>query len=157
MIETDASAYQLGATLLQQENEKEPNDWNPIGYWSKTLTDCKRNYSTMERECFSVVRAVTTLRPYIEGLNFTIRTCHDALRRLMTLTNSSDRLMRWCLRLSEFDFTITYRPLHQFPDALSRLISPDCNDDKAVDDKVLTYGEHEHAVFNTRKRAASTS
>ena len=36
MIDTDASAYQLGATLLQQQKEDRPNDWVPIGYWSKT-------------------------------------------------------------------------------------------------------------------------
>ena len=120
MIDTDASAYQLGATLLQQQNETEPKEWTPIGYWSKTLTDCGRNYSTTERECFSVVLAVTKLRPYIEGLKFTIRTDHDALRWLMTLTDYSGRLMRWRLRLSEFDFTIPYRPgrVQQVPEAL---------------------------------------
>ena len=32
MIDTDASAYQLGATLLQQQNEDKPNEWVPIGY-----------------------------------------------------------------------------------------------------------------------------
>ena len=32
MMDTDASAYQLGATLLQQQNETEPNEWTPIGY-----------------------------------------------------------------------------------------------------------------------------
>ena len=79
MIDTDASAYQLGATLLQQQNETEPNEWTPIGYWSKKLTDCERNYSTTELECFSVVSAVTTLRSYIEGLKFTMRTDHEAL------------------------------------------------------------------------------
>ena len=158
MIDTDASAYQLGATLLQHQNETEPNEWTPIGYWSNTLTDCERNYSKTERECFWVVWAVTTLRPYIEGLKFTIRTDHDALRWLMTLTDSSGRLMRWRLRLSEFDFTITYRPgrVHQVPDALSRLISPDGNDDKAVDDEIPTYGDHEHALVTTRHRAANT-
>ena len=66
MIDTDASAYQLGASLLQQQDEDKPNDWVPIGYWSKTLTDTERNYSTTERECYSVVWSVTTLRPYIE-------------------------------------------------------------------------------------------
>ena len=158
MIDTDASAYQLGAKLLQQQNETEPNEWTPIGYWSKTLTDCERNYSTTERECFSVVWAVTTLRPYIEGLKFKIRTDHDALRWLMTLTDSSGRLMRWRLRLSELDITITYRPgrVQQVPDALSRLISPAGNDDKAVDDEVPTYGDHEYALVTTRQRTANT-
>ena len=55
MIDTDASAYQLGATLLQQQDEDKPNDWVHIEYWSKTLTDTERNYSTTERECYSVV------------------------------------------------------------------------------------------------------
>ena len=87
-IDTDASAYQLGATLLQKKNETK-NEWTPIGYWSKTLTETERNYSTTERECYSVVWAVTTLRPYIEGETFTVRTDHDALRWLMTLTDSS--------------------------------------------------------------------
>ena len=39
MIDTDASAYQLGAMLLQQQDEYKPNDWVTIEYWSKTLTD----------------------------------------------------------------------------------------------------------------------
>ena len=30
MIDTDASAYQLGATLLQQQDEEKPNDLAPI-------------------------------------------------------------------------------------------------------------------------------
>ena len=64
MIDTDASAYQLGATLLQQQDDDKPNDWGPIGYRSKTLTETERNYSTTERECYSVVWSVTTLRPY---------------------------------------------------------------------------------------------
>ena len=45
---------------------------------------------------------------------------------------------------------------HQVPDALSRLISPDGNDDKAVNDEVPTYGDHEHALVVTRQRAANT-
>ena len=32
MIDTDASAYQLGCTLLQEHEEA--NDWRPVGYWS---------------------------------------------------------------------------------------------------------------------------
>ena len=76
----------------------------------------------------------------------------------MTLTESSVRLMRWRLRLSEFDFTITYSPgrVHQVPDALYRLISPDGNDNKAVEDEVPTYEDHEHAVVTTRQRAVNT-
>ena len=89
MTDTDASAYQLGAILLQQKGEEMPNDWEPIGYWSETIIDTERNYYTTERECYSALKSVTTLRPYIEGLPFTIRTDHDALRWLMKISDST--------------------------------------------------------------------
>ena len=84
---------------------------------------------------------------------------HDALRWPMTLTDSSGRLMRWRLRLSELDFTIQYRPgiVHQVPDALSRIISPLGNDDRPVDDEVPTYGDHENVLVTTRTRARAAN
>ena len=148
MIDTDASAYQLGATLLQQHYPSKPNEWRPIGYWSKTLNSAEQNYSATERECYSVVWAVTTLRPYLEGQQkFTMGSDHDALRWLLTLTDPSGRLMRWRLRLSEFDFEIHYRSgrVHQVPDALSRLISPS-TDNKPVGDEIPTFGDHQGPV-----------
>ena len=128
MIDTGTSAYQLGCTLFQEHDGA--NDWRSVGYWSYSLNDSERNYSATERECFAVVWAVRTLRPYVEGTRFTVRTDHDALRWLMSLTKSSGRLTRCRLRLAEYDFTIQYRPgrVHQVPDALSRLISPRVSD-----------------------------
>ena len=34
MIDTDASAYQVGAVLLQQQDDDNPRTWATIGYWS---------------------------------------------------------------------------------------------------------------------------
>ncbi|CDF38259.1 unnamed protein product [Chondrus crispus] len=156
MIDTDASAYQLGCTLLQEHEE--PNDWRPVGYWSYSLSDSERNYSATERECFAVVWAVRTLRPYVEGTKFTVRTDHDALRCLMSLTESSGRLTRWRLRLAEYDFTIQYRPgrVHQLPDALSRLVSPKVANDPRptveVDDDIPTFEGHDSSRRIERAR-----
>ena len=121
MIDTDASAYKLGGSVLQQRDEGKPNDWVPIGYWSKKLTDTEQNCSTSECECYSIVWSVTKFRPYIAGLTFTVRSDHDALRQLMTISDSTARLILWRLRLSNFDLTVKYRPdlVHQVPDALS--------------------------------------
>lgn len=88
--------------------------------------------------------AVRTLRPYVEGTKFTVRTDHDTLRWIISLTESSGRPTRWQLRLAEYDFTIQYRPgrVHQVPDALSRLISLKDSDDPRrvveVDDEIPT-------------------
>ena len=161
VIDTDASVYRLGATLLQQQDEEKPNYWVPIGYWSKTLTDTERNYSTTERKCYSVVWSVTTMRQYIEGLTFTVRTHHDALHLLMKNSHSTGRLMRWRL-LSEFDFTVKYRPLRkglvkQVPDGLSRVLISEENEDKPIHDKVRTYGDHEAVFVTTRRKAANST
>lgn len=74
----------------------------------------------------AVVSSKTNLRPYIEGMKFTIRTDHYALRWLLWLKNSSVRLMRWRLSSSECGFTILYKPdrVHQVTDALSRVRRP---------------------------------
>ena len=159
MIDTDASAYPLGATLLQQQDPSNPKEWVPVVYWSKTINSEKQNYIATERECYSVVWAITTLRPYIEPQKLVVRTYHDALRWLLTLSDPLGRLMRWRLRLSEFDFEIQYRPgrVHQVPEALSGLITPG-SDPKPFDDEIPTFGDQNvllttHA--NTRRSAAN--
>ena len=136
-LDTDASGYQLGCSLLQQQDDGE---WKPVGYWSYTLTDTERGYSPTERECYAVVWAVTSLRPYIEGTRFTVRTDHDSLRWLMNFTEATGRLCRWRLRLDQFEFDIEYRPgrVHQVPDALSRLLTPRASDE-TIDDDIPTY------------------
>ena len=85
-------------------------------------------------ECYSVLWAIETLRPNVEELKLKIRTDHDALRWVMTLTDSTGRLTRRRLRISEFDFTITCRPgcVYRVPDPLSRLISPNGSEDNAL-------------------------
>lgn len=115
MIDTDVSAYQLGAVLLQQQDENDPKSWVPIGNWSKSLSANECQYSATERGYYSVLWAVNALRLYIEGLSLTFRTDQDALKGIVSITQGGRRLMRWCLRMSEFDFQVNYRPglVHQ--------------------------------------------
>ena len=129
----------------------------PVGYWSKILNFPELNYIATERECYSVVWAITKLRPHIEGQKFVVRTDQDALRWLLTLSDPSGRLMRWRLRLSEFHFEIQYHQdrVHQVPDASSRLITPG-SDPKPVDDDITTFDDHNVLVTiraNTRRSA----
>ena len=95
----------------------------PIGFWSRSLLAAKKNYSTPEKECPAIVWALQTLRPYLQGENFVINTDHSALRWLLTIRETSGRLMRWRLRLGEFDYEVRYKKglLNTQTDALSRL------------------------------------
>ena len=141
MIDCDASAYAIGVVLLQQQDQEEEKKWATVGYFSKTLTKEQRNYSATERECYAVIWAVLTLRPYLEGSHFKVRTDHNALKWMLTLNDPTGRLMRWRLRLSEFDYEIVYRPglKHQVPDALSRLPRPESNPEDEVDERIPTF------------------
>jgi len=119
-IDTDASDYQLGVALFQHPTE---GPRQPIGYWSRTLQGAERNYSTPEKECLAVVWACGVLRPYLQGAPFVVHTDQASLRWLLTTTDGTGRLMRWRLRLSEFDFDVRYKKgtKNSVADCLSRL------------------------------------
>lgn len=54
MIDTSASAHQLCALLLQQQDEDKSREWNPVGYWSHNVISAEHNYSVSEGESLSV-------------------------------------------------------------------------------------------------------
>ena len=103
--------------------EDEEGVRHPVGFWSRSLLPPERNYSASERECLAVIWVVQILRPYIENTTFTVFTDHAALRWMFNLSDASNRLARWRLRLLEFDFEIKYRKgaNNTVADAISRL------------------------------------
>ena len=52
-ITADASAYGLGAVLLQRHDEA----WKPVAYASKSLTETEHRYSQIEKEALALVWA----------------------------------------------------------------------------------------------------
>lgn len=105
-IDTDSSDYQVGCALFQMHPYGERK---PIGDWSRTLQQAERNYSVPEKECLAVVWDLTTLRPYLQGVHLTVNTDQSCLGWLMSIMDRSGRLMRWRLRLLEFDITSKYK------------------------------------------------
>jgi RNase H-like domain found in reverse transcriptase len=107
ILDTDASDGQIGCCL----NQEHPDGLrHPNGYWSRFLNPAERNYSTTEKECLAIVWAILTLRPFLEGQRFLIRTDHHSLRWVLNLADAQGRLARWHLRLLEFDFEVEYSP-----------------------------------------------
>lgn len=125
MVQTDASAYGLGAVLSQKCEDGD----RVISYLSRALTRQEQNYSTTERECLAVIWAVEKLRPYLEGQKFTVVTDHHSLVWLQNLKDPVGRLARWALRLQSYDYEIIHRKgkEHIVPDFLSRTI-PEVNE-----------------------------
>ena len=111
---TDASGLGLGA-VLEQDN-------HAVAYYSRSLRNSERNYSTIELECLAMVEALKRLRHYLLGRQFEILTDHKPLESLSE-QKSNGRLWRWAVIIQEYDFTIKYRKGHDNgnADALSRL------------------------------------
>ena len=127
-VHTDASDAGLGCTLVQMIDREE----RVIMYLSRTLQPAERNWTTREKEALAILWACESLRSYLIGYKFEVVTDHESLKWFMA-ANKPARLLRWAVRLSEFDFTIRHRAgkKHGNADMLSRL----------VDDKFLPNDE----------------
>lgn len=119
-LDMDANAEQLGFVLLQ-EHDDEPS--RSLGYFSRKLNDAERNYDTTERECLAIIWAILMLRPYLDGVHFTLRTDHDALKWLFGPASTSGKLARWRIHLREFTFKVEDIPgtKNAAAEAMSRL------------------------------------
>nr|XP_049701809.1 uncharacterized protein LOC126055664 [Helicoverpa armigera] len=118
VLTCDASNYAISAILSQGEIGKD----RPIAYSSRTLNKAETNYSTTEKECLAIVFGTKTFRPYLYGHRFTIVTDHRPLKWLFNCKDPGSRLVRWRLKLEEFDYNIEYKKgkINSNADALSR-------------------------------------
>lgn len=119
ILTTDASNFAIGAVLSQKINGSE----KPVAYASRTLNDAEKNYSTIEKELLSVINFTKYFRPYLFGRKFKIITDHKPLQWVNSLKEPNSRLMRWRLKLLEYDYDIEYRKGkdNKVADALSRV------------------------------------
>lgn len=118
-VTTDASDMAIGAMLSQGEL---PND-RPLYFYSKTLSDTQRRYSTIQKELLAIVEAIKAFRVYLYGRFFILITDHKALCYLFNMKDCGSRLFRQRLELLNYNFKILYRPGAQnhVADALSRI------------------------------------
>lgn len=120
ILATDASNQAIGAVLSQEIDGEE----HPVAYASRTLFPAEKNYSTTEQEMLALVWSTKYFRCYLLGRPFKVITDHSALRWMLSLKEPSSRLMRWSLRLAEFDYVVEHKPgkKHTNADGLSRAV-----------------------------------
>ena len=145
-LQTDASAYGVGAVLSQEGDTTTPSlakfkkpVTHPVAFFSATFTPTERNYDIYERELLAVMKALAHWRPYLGWTKFpfTIMTDHANLQYWKSPKNLNRRTARWHADLQEYDYEILYVPgkTNTPPDALSR---PPGADKGEADNKDIT-------------------
>jgi hypothetical protein len=120
VIETDASDFAVGYSLLQEGDD---GLLHPVAYEGRKLTDAEMKYPIHEKELLAIKEALVHWKHYIENNHVTtVLTDHESLRYMNTVTRPSRRLARWIDEFQGYRLDIRYRRGREavVPDALSR-------------------------------------
>nr|GEV34752.1 hypothetical protein [Tanacetum cinerariifolium] len=113
-LHTNASDFDIGGVLMQDEY--------PIAFESRKLNETERKYTVQEKEMTAVVHCLRIWRHYLLGLRFVIKTDNIATSYFQTQKKLSIKQARWQDFLTEFDYTLEYKPgkANVVADALNR-------------------------------------
>lgn len=119
-VTADASNTAMGAQLEQLHEDQ----WVPIAFFSRKLSETERKYSAFDRELLAAYNAIKHFRHFLEGHPFTLYTDHRPLTT--SLTSKTDRSPRQTRQLSYIaEFTTDIRHIqgkfNVVADALSRM------------------------------------
>ena len=118
ILHTDASGDGLGAVLYQVQEGKQ----RVITYASQILTRSERNYPVHKLEFLAMKWAITDkFYEYLYGSQFQVYTDNNPLTYVLTMAKLDATGHRWIAALSNYTFSIIYKPGkgHKDADALS--------------------------------------
>ena len=97
------SSHALSAALVREDNRAQ----RPVYFVSKRLTGAEARYLKLEKLAYYLLITSRKLRHYFQS--HSIRVLTDLpLRRVLHRPDTSGRLLKWCVELSQYD--ITYHP-----------------------------------------------
>ena len=118
-IDFQWNATYVGGVLLQHGQ--------PVTFISQALTETQKHYSNIERELLAVMIVVEHLHHYVFGCHFMVHTDHAPLVNPFNkcLNDTSPRVQRLLLRLSQYEMNVEYVTSKHVPgaDCLSRLVN----------------------------------
>ena len=126
-IACDASNVGIGSVLFHRYPD---GSERPIANVSKTLTATQRKYSQIQKEALAIIFSLAKFHQYLYGRKFILVTDHKPLICIFGTGKgapalAANRLARWALTLSQYDYRIEFRKStdHGNADAISRLPS----------------------------------
>src|SRR5208282_1641242 len=118
VVDTDASAFALGAVLQQEQD----GELRVIAYASRGLNGAESSYCTTRKELLGVIYGLKKFRHFLLARPIVIRTDHAALTFLLKTPEPLGQQARWLDLLAEYDFVIRHRAgtAHANSDVFSR-------------------------------------
>ena len=110
ILDTDASAEGYGAILMQTAPDGKEH---VLAYASKATQPNEKKWSTTELEAAAVIWALEKFRPYLIDIPFKCRTDHANLKWIRQ--SDKGRLVRWALKLDEYDMMLEPRAGTKMP------------------------------------------
>ena len=155
-IASDASKSALGAVLLQCNAA---NQWQPIAYASRPLSQAELNYAQITKELLSIVFACDRFHQYIYAKHFTVETDHSPLIPLFSkeLSKYPIHVQRLLKSLQRYDFTAYHVPgkFMYTADVLSRFVNHE-NSLPPTQNEIL-LNDHTNAVVATITSSLSSN
>jgi hypothetical protein len=99
-LEANASAYAVGATLLQRQD----SIWKPITFMSKALSPTQWNYEIYNRELLAIMIPLEDFRRYLINVvsPFEIWTDHTNLQYFKKLQKLNRWQAHWLTELQDY-------------------------------------------------------
>ena len=120
-LAVDASDVGAGSVLLQEDDNVVDH---PVCYFSKKFNKHQRNYSTIEKECLSLILALQHFEVYLASSHapIVVFSDHNPLTFIHKMKNKNQCLLRWSLMLQEHNLDIRHIRGRDniIPDTLSR-------------------------------------
>ena len=133
---TDASKFAYSVYICQRYQGKE----YPVAMMSRTFSGAQKNWDTKTKEAFPIYDGLREFEYLLQDVSFKLHTDH---RNLVYIKNSGDsKVMRWKLKIQEFDFELEHVPGvgNKVADALSRIdTGPECEYEIDEPTKVCKY------------------
>ena len=141
LVSADILSYDLSVVLKQRQFD---NAWRPVVFALRTITDIKKRYALVEKECLALTWACEHFSDYLIGSQFTLQTDYKPLTSLLSLQRALDDvplcIQRMRIKLTRFDFVTEYIPWSQLStaDILSRI--PLSNQPQLIDTSDIIEG-----------------
>ena len=83
---------------------------HPVSYFSKTFNKHQKNYSTIEKECLSLILALQHFEVYLTSSPspIVVFSDHNPLIFIHKMKNKNQSLLRWSLLLQEYNLDIRH-------------------------------------------------